>query len=251
MPETSVPQLSLIVPVFNGSERLPATLAQLRDFLCIREYAWELILVDDCSAPDTAVQLEEFARGMPHVTVLRNERNHGKGFSVRRGMLAARGQYRVFTDADLAYPAAEVEKIRAALADGADVAVACRVLPESRYLMSPSFFSYLYTRHVMSRAFNALVRLTLIPDVLDSQAGLKGFSARAADEIFERVTTPRFGFDVEALYIARKRGFRVRQIPVFFRYDDEPTTVRLAKDALEMARDLVRIRANDWRHRYD
>lgn len=251
MSDTSVPQLSLVVPVFNGSERLPATLAQLREFLCTRDYAWELIFVDDCSTPATAAQLADFARVMPHVTVLRNEHNHGKGFSVRRGMLAARGAQRVFTDADLAYPASEIEKIRTALADGADVAIACRVLPESRYLMSPSFFSYLYTRHVMSRAFNTLVRVTLIPGMLDSQAGLKGFSARAAEVIFPRVTTPRFGFDVEALFIARKRGFRIQQTPVFFRYDDEPTTVRFAKDAIEMARDLVRIRANDWRHRYD
>jgi dolichyl-phosphate beta-glucosyltransferase len=166
-------------------------------------------------------------------------------------MRVARGAYRVFTDADLAYPTTEIDKILDALRGGADVAVACRVLPDSRYLMSPTFFSYLYTRHVMSRLFNALVRWTLIPRVRDTQAGLKGFTAAAAELVFPRVTIPRFGFDVEALFIARKFGLSIEQVAVNFRYDEEPTTVRFVKDAAEMARDLGRIRTNEWRRRYD
>jgi dolichyl-phosphate beta-glucosyltransferase len=117
--------------------------------------------------------------------------------------------------------------------------------------MSPTFFSYLYTRHVMSRLFNALVRWTLIPRVRDTQAGLKGFTAAAAELVFPRVTIPRFGFDVEALFIARKFGLSIEQVAVNFRYDEEPTTVRFVKDAAEMARDLGRIRTNEWRRRYD
>jgi dolichyl-phosphate beta-glucosyltransferase len=166
-------------------------------------------------------------------------------------MLAARGAYRVFTDADLAYPPAEVSKIVRDLEAGADVAIACRVLPESRYLMSPTFFSYLYTRHVMSRVYNALVRLALIKGVLDTQAGLKGFTAHAAGVIFSRITIPRFGFDVEALFIARKHGLSIRQTAVDFRYDEEATTVKFAQDAMRMARDLYRIRDNDRRGKYD
>lgn len=245
------PVLSLIIPVFNGADRLQSTLSALRDFLCTRDYSWELILVDDCSAPAASRQLSAFAHQMPSVTVLRNERNRGKGHSVARGMLAATGAYRVFTDADLAYPLTEVERILAALRGTADIAVACRVLPESRYLMSPSFFSYLYTRHVMSRAYNLLVRMLLIPGILDTQAGLKGFSAGAAEAVFAKITTPGFGFDVEALFIARMRGFTIVQTPVCFRYDEEPTTVRFAEDALRMTRDLARIRWNRWRGRYD
>jgi dolichyl-phosphate beta-glucosyltransferase len=212
------PHLSLIVPVYNGAERLPASLDELRAFLRSQPYAWELILVDDCSNAETQRILQEFASTMP--------------------------------DADLAYPATEVAKILADLETGADVAIACRVLAESRYLMSPTFFSYLYTRHVMSRVFNALVRWTLIPRVLDTQAGLKGFTAHAAEIVFPRITIPRFGFDVEALFIARKHELSLAQTPVFFRYDEEPTTVRFAEDALRMIRDLVHIRRNDWRGRY-
>ena len=244
------PYLSLIVPVYNGADRLPASLAELRAYLGAQSYAWELILVDDNSGPETRAILEAFTRSMPAVVLLRNEENRGKGYAVTRGMRAAVGKYRVFTDADLAYPATEVGKILADLEGGADVAIACRVLAESRYLMSPSFFSYLYTRHVMSRVFNAMVRWTLIPRVLDTQAGLKGFTAHAAEIVFPRVTIPRFGFDVEALFIAKKHALSLAQTAVFFRYDEEPTTVRFVEDAIRMIRDLLHIRRNDWRGRY-
>ena len=242
--------LSLVVPVYNGADRLPSSLEQLRDFLRAQPYASELILVDDCSNAETRAILEAFASTMGEVRLIRNDENRGKGNAVTRGMRAAVGNYRVFTDADLAYPASEVGKILTDLEAGADVAIACRVLAESRYLMSPTFFSYLYTRHVMSRAFNAVVRWTLIPHVLDTQAGLKGFTAHAAEIVFPRITIPRFGFDVEALFIAKKHNLSLTQTAVFFRYDEEPTTVRFAEDALRMLRDLVHIRRNDWRGRY-
>ena len=248
---TRPPLLSLVVPVYNGVARLPAALDQFRAFLRSRPYSWELIFVDDHSDDRVAQMLDAFSTEAPCVQVLHNDRNMGKGYSVSRGMRAARGRFRVFTDADLAYPTTEIDKILDALQQGPDVAVACRVLPDSRYLMSPSFFSYLYTRHVMSRLFNALVRWTLIPRVRDTQAGLKGFSAKAADLVFPRLTIPRFGFDVEALFIARKFGLTIQQVAVNFRYDEEPTTVRFVKDAANMARDLARIRTNEWRRRYD
>ncbi|MDB4910878.1 MAG: putative glycosyltransferase [Gemmatimonadetes bacterium] len=246
----AAPHLSLIVPVYNGADRLPTSLEELRVFLRAQPYSWELILVDDCSNAETRAILEQFATSMPEVRLIRNEENRGKGSSVTRGMRAAVGKFRVFTDADLAYPATEVGKILADLEGGADVAIACRVLAESRYLMSPTFFSYLYTRHVMSRVFNAMVRWTLIPRVLDTQAGLKGFTAHAAEIVFPRITIPRFGFDVEALFIAKKHGLSLAQTAVFFRYDEEPTTVRFAEDVLRMMRDLLHIRRNDWRGRY-
>jgi dolichyl-phosphate beta-glucosyltransferase len=244
------PHLSLVVPVYNGADRLPASLQELRAFLRSQSYIWELILVDDCSNAETRAILERFAAENPEVRLIRNEENRGKGNAVTRGMRAAVGTFRVFTDADLAYPATEVGKILAELESGADVAIACRVLAESRYLMSPSFFSYLYTRHVMSRVFNAIVRWTLIPRVLDTQAGLKGFTAHAAEIVFPRITIPRFGFDVEALFIAKKHALSLAQTPVLFRYDEEPTTVRFAEDAMRMIRDLLHIRRNDWRGRY-
>jgi dolichyl-phosphate beta-glucosyltransferase len=194
--------------------------------------------------------MSAFAQSRPFTVYLRNESNAGKGASVARGMLAATGELRVFTDADLAYPPSEIGKIVADLEGGADVAIACRVLPESRYLMSPSFFHYLYTRHLMSRAFNLLVRMTLLKDVRDSQAGLKGFTARAAQAVFSRLSIPRFGFDVEALFIAQRHRFTVRQTAVFFRYDEEPTTVKFTQSIFQMLTDIVRVRLNQMRGKY-
>ena len=247
----TTPQLSVVMPVYNGASRISASLAEMREYLDAQPYSSELVLVDDHSAPETATLLRCFANATPNVRLLRNERNSGKGFTVARGLLAARGRHRVFTDADLAYPATQVGRIVSRLEAGADVAVACRVLPESRYLMSPTFFSYLYTRHVMSRIFNALVRATLVPGILDTQAGLKGFTDEAVESIFPRLATAGFGFDVEVLRLARRSGFTIAQTPVDFRYDDEPTTVHFVRDALLMIRDLASIRWKDWRGDYD
>ncbi len=243
--------MTLVVPSYNATDRLRASLVEVTAFLCAQPYDSELCLVDDGSAEPAAGVMREFAASHPGVTLLRNDSNEGKGASVRRGMLAARGRYRVFMDADVAYPPTEINKILRDLEAGADVAIACRVLRDSRYLMSPTFFHYLYTRHVMSRAFNVMVRAVLLDGVLDSQAGLKGFTANAAQVVFSRLTIPRFGFDVEALYVAQKQGLSVRQTAVHFRYDDEPTTVRFVKTAFTMAGDLARVKRSDWRGRYD
>jgi dolichyl-phosphate beta-glucosyltransferase len=251
MTASGPPHLTLVVPCYNGEDRLPAALSQLSAFLAAQAYTSELILVDDCSAEPAAKVLREYAAARPGITLIRNEKNSGKGASVSRGMLAGRGRYRVFTDADLAYPPEEVNKILHDLEGGADVAIACRVLPDSRYTMSPSFFHYLYTRHIMSRIFNLLARAVLLRDVLDSQAGLKGFTAGAAEIVFPRVTIPRFGFDVEALFVAQKHRMVVKQTAVFFKYDDEPTTVKFAQSAFTMAAELVQVRMNDWRGKYD
>jgi dolichyl-phosphate beta-glucosyltransferase len=250
-PTTDAPSLSLVIPVFDAVEQLPATLEALDDFAAHFPDSLEIVLVDDHSRRlETQVMLEEFARQRGFVRLLRNECNRGKGFSVTRGMLAARGRHRVFTDVDLAYPLDQVHRILADLRAGADVAIACRVLPESRYVMSPTFFHYLYTRHLMSRAFNAVVRGLLLPGILDTQAGLKGFTAEAATLCFERSTIPGFGFDIECLFVAQQRGLVIRQTAVRFRYDDEPTTVRFARDGRRMLKDIWRVKANAWRGRY-
>ena len=242
--------LSIVVPVFNGADTIGDSLDELDDFRRSSHQESELIIVDDGSDADTGDVLSEFAARAPGVSLLRNERNRGKGYSVARGLLAARGRYRVFTDADLAYPADQISRVVGVLEAGHDLAVACRVLPDSRYLMSPAFFRYLYTRHVMSRVFNGMVRAALIPDVLDAQAGLKGLTAEAADDLVPRLTIAGFAMDVELLYAAALRGYDVAQVPVFFRYDSEPTTVRFARDTVRMVSDLGRIRWNAFRGRY-
>jgi dolichyl-phosphate beta-glucosyltransferase len=242
--------VSLIVPVHDCNGSLARTIDGCGKFLDAADGRCELILVDDHgSDPRASLLLSRFAQ-REEVRLLRNDRNRGKGYSVKRGMLAAGGRFRVFTDADLAYPLEEVWRIVAALDGGADVAVACRVLPQSRYEMTSNYLRYFYTRHAMSRAFNRLVRLTLLPGVLDTQAGLKGYTSAAARDVFSRVSIPGFGFDLECLFVARSLGLRVEQLPVRFRYDDEPSTVRFIRDAMTMTSDLARIRFRGWTGEY-
>ena len=250
-PTSDVPVLSLVIPVYNAADQLPTTLDSVDQFASRYPGRIEVLFVDDCSSEvETQLILEDFARQRDYARVLRNANNRGKGFSVTRGMLAARGRYRVFTDVDLAYPLDQVNRIVDELVNGADVAIACRVLPESRYLMSPSFFHYLYTRHLMSRAFNRMVQTFLLPGILDTQAGLKGFTAEAAQLCFSRTTIPGFGFDIECLYVAQQHGLAIKQTAVSFRYDDEPTTVRFARDSSRMLRDIWQVRTNAWRGQY-
>ena len=241
--------LSIIVPVRNGEDRLPDHLRAIAEFRRTRPFPTEVVLVDDGSDEPAARILDRWGAQDGFVLV-RNEVNSGKGRAVRRGLLAARGAFRIFLDADLSYPVEEISKVLAALEAGSDVVVACRVLTESRYVMSPVFFRYLYTRHVLSRIFNALVRHTVLPGILDSQAGLKGLTAAATERIVPKLTIAGFAFDVELLYVAHLHGLRVRQVPVTFRYDSEPTTVRFVADGWRMVRDLARIRSNGIRGRY-
>ena len=250
-PTTDVPTLSLIIPVYNAADQLPATLRAVDAFATLYPGTVEVLFVDDHSNEvETQLILEDFSRQRTYARLLRNATNRGKGFSVTRGMAAARGTYRVFTDVDLAYPLDEVHKIVRELQAGSDVAIACRVLPESRYLMSPTFFHYLYTRHLMSRGFNKVVQAFLLPGILDTQAGLKGFTAEAARLCFSRTTIPGFGFDIECLYIAQQHGLAIKQTAVNFRYDEEPTTMRFASDSRRMLLDIWRVRTNAWRGQY-
>ena len=251
MHDTQSFDLSLIVPVFDQGGTLARALRELSRFMEAAPLTTQLVLVNDCSpCPDTRALLHDIGQ-RPNVLVLENGHNRGKGYSVARGMVSGSGRYRVFTDADLAYPLAEVWKIVVALERGADVAIACRVLPDSQYEMTSSYLRYLYTRHLMSRAFNKLVRFTLLPGVLDTQAGLKGYTATAARTVFSRVQIDGFGFDLECLFVARKLGLTIEQVPVRFRYADEPSTVRFVRDAGTMAADLARIRWRGWTGGYE
>ncbi len=235
--------LSVIVPVYNSASFISDTFRDLVDYLEKRQEEYELLFVDDGSLDNTKSILEELAGQHPRVSLIQNGTNRGKGYSVRLGMNYARGDFLVFTDADLAYPPTEIGKIVHVLREGADLAIATRVAPASRFIMSPEFFGYIYTRHLGSRLFNCLVRKVLGLSVLDSQAGLKGFSRKAKEIIFKRQTLEGFTFDVELIYIAKKFGLSVREVPVVFRYFSEPTTVSFMRQSLTSLKDLLTIRS--------
>lgn len=243
-------KLSVIVPVYNGAAFISETFQELVDYLEKLEEEYELLFVDDGSRDNTGSILEELAGRHPRVFLSRNGINRGKGHTVRMGMNQAQGDFLVFTDADLAYPPTEIGKIVHTLREGADLAIATRVAPASRFIMSPEFFGYIYTRHLGSRLFNWLVRKVLDLSILDSQAGLKGFSRKAKEIVFNRQTLEGFTFDVELIYIAKKFGLAVREVPVVFRYFSEPTTVSFMRQSLASLKDLLHIRSQDHKGRY-
>jgi dolichyl-phosphate beta-glucosyltransferase len=246
------PFATLILPVYNAEAFLEATLREVEAWLAAREEPWELIVVDDASQDATGGILDAFAAAKvgDAIQVLRFDANHGKGLAVRVGLDRASGRVAIFTDCDLAYPLTNIDGILARLAAGADAAIACRVEPQSTYLIHPDFFSYLFTRHLMGRLFNAICRGVALPGLKDTQAGLKGFRTAVVKPLLSRLRMDGFSFDVELLRGLVDRGARIEEVAVAFRYDSEPSTVHFTLDALRMARDLVRVRWRSWRGRY-
>ena len=238
--------MSLVIPVYNAAGFIAENMRSAAMFLRLLEGPNELIVVDDASTDGSSKILQEMAPNQAGVsfTLLRNDRNRGKGYSVRRGMRVARGRHLIFNDADFTYPVEEVGIFSHYLDDGHDVVIGSRMHPDSKYVISPKFIRYLYTRHVMSRIFNFMVNVTLGLGIRDTQAGIKGFEREAGLKIFERHSLNRFSFDLELLFIARKMGLKIAEVPVHFFYKKEPTTIRFSKDSLIMLYDIARIR---WR----
>jgi dolichyl-phosphate beta-glucosyltransferase len=234
------PALSVVIPAYNEALRLPASLVRVKEHLVRLGVDHEIVVVDDGSTDATSAVARAAGEG---VRVLRHEPNRGKGYAVRRGMLAATGARRLLTDADLSTPIEELAKLEAALDGGCDVAIGSRAIAGARIeVHQPAY------REVMGRLFNRLVRLLLLPGLHDTQCGFKLFSARAAEAAFADAALDGFSFDVEALYLARQRGLRIAEVPVTWR-NDAATRVGLGGGAAAFV-DLLRIRLRAWRGAY-
>ena len=231
--------LSVVVPAYNERARLPPTLRKIAAFLHGRPH--EIVVVDDGSTDGTAEAAQEVGGGA--VVVLRNEGNRGKGYSVRRGMLAARGERRLFSDADLSTPIEELARLERALDEGHQIAIGSRALAGARIEVRQPWY-----RENMGRLFNLFVRALAVPGVRDTQCGFKLFTGAAAQAVFSTARLDGFSFDVEALYIARQLGYRIAEVPVSWR-NDAATRVGLL-GGFQAFPDLLRIRLNDWRGCY-
>jgi dolichyl-phosphate beta-glucosyltransferase len=230
----TAPALSVVVPALNEEDRLPRTLERIVSHLGRRREGYELVVVDDGSRDRTAERAQ--AAG---ATVLRNETNRGKGYAVRRGMLAARGARRLMTDADLSTPIEELDRLCARMDEGHDVVIGSRALPGSRIEVRQPWY-----RENMGRVFNLFVRALAVPGLTDTQCGFKLFSGPAARDVFSAARLDGFSFDVEVLFLARRKGYRIAEVPVVWR-NDAATRVSLLRGFLAFP-DLLRIRANDW-----
>jgi dolichyl-phosphate beta-glucosyltransferase len=229
---------SLIIPAHNEEHRLPATLKTVDAFFDKQTYASEILVVENGSQDQTAVVTEAFATDHPRVRLIRESRR-GKGLAVRRGMLEATGDYRFICDADLSMPIEEVSKFLPPHQGAYEVAIGSREAAGAHRYNEPAY------RHLMGRVFNTLVKLFAVPGFEDTQCGFKCFRGAAAQDIFGVQCLEGMSFDVEALYIARKRGYRIVEVPIDWYYMSE-SRVRLVEDSLHMFSDILAIRRN-WR----
>jgi glycosyltransferase involved in cell wall biosynthesis len=234
--------LSIIVPAHNETRRLPATLTKILGFLDGRDYLYEVIIVENGSTDGTFALAASLAERNEFVRVFQ-EKRRGKGLAVRRGMLEAVGEYRFLCDADLSMPIEEIVRFLPPALDDFDVAIGSREAPGAQVIDEP------LRRRRMGRMFNRLVRATVLPGLRDTQCGFKCFRADAAREIFSRARLDGMAFDVEALYLARRLGFRIVEIPIPWQFDAD-SRVRALRDSLQMAGDLLRIRFNNAIGRY-
>lgn len=239
----TTPLLSIIIPAYNEEHRLPDTLERIARFLDQQSYPAEVIVVENGSSDRTLEVAREFAGRDERVRALHEERR-GKGRAVRTGMLAASGQFRFICDADLSMPIEQVNRFLPPHLEGADIAIASREAPGAVRYNEPEY------RHLTGRVFNALVRWLALPGLQDTQCGFKCFRAEVAEEVFPLQTINGWTFDVEVLYIARRRGYRICEIPIDWYFNPE-SKVRVLRDSWRMFRDLLTIRANGRRGAYD
>lgn len=232
--------LSLVIPAYKEGGRIGGTIAQVCRYLDAQPYKWEVIVVIDGGPAADAEEARAAAAGRPNVRVLVNDRNRGKGFSVRRGFAEARGDRLVFIDADLSLPIEGLGPMMARFDAGADVVIASRMAEGARIEGMPPPL-----RSAMSRVFNVFVQAVALPGLRDTQCGFKGFTAVAARTIFVSQKSDRFGFDVEALFLARKHGLRIEELPVTCRYHAGSSVNHFGAVA-NMIADVIAVR---FRHR--
>jgi dolichyl-phosphate beta-glucosyltransferase len=237
------PELSVVIPAYNEERRLVWSLIRVFHFLRDRGVQGEVIVVDDGSRDRTAELVRQLARSRPGLRLVANPGNRGKGYSVRHGMLEARGRVALFTDADLSAPIEEAPKLLDALAEY-DVAIGSRALDRSLI-----FHRQPRWRELAGIAFNRALRLFTGLPFEDTQCGFKAFRMDRARILFEQQTIEGFGFDPEILFLARRHGLRTVEIPVRWAHDPD-SRVAVLSDGLKMVRDVVRVRWNAMRGRY-
>lgn len=226
------PYLSIVIPVYNGGADIYANAARVLAYLDKKDFTSEVIFVNDGSSDDTGKAL--LAIQDARVRVITNEKNMGKGYSVKRGMLSAKGKFVVFCDADLAYPIEQVDGLLNRLEAGSDIAIGSRVHKESIFILHCRDLRYIFIRHLFSRTFNLLIRLILVKGITDTQIGFKGFTSKAAQTLFSRQTARDFSFDIEILYLARKAGLQIKEIPVTLVYSSGASAVSMLRDPFSM-----------------
>lgn len=239
----SKPFLSIIIPAHNEERRLPDTLEKIFAFLRTQPYTSEVIVVENASQDRTLEVAQKYSERFAGLRVLQ-EPQRGKGNAVRRGMTATSGQYRFICDADLSMPIEQVNRFLPPALPDVDIAIGSREAPGAVRYDEPLH------RHLVGRVFNTIVRLTVLPGLQDTQCGFKCFRGEVAEDIFPSQTITGWSFDVEILFIARRRGYRIVEVPIDW-YFNPDSHIRVLRDSTRMAADLLAIRLNDLRGLYE
>jgi glycosyltransferase involved in cell wall biosynthesis len=239
------PHISIVIPAYNESARIGATLDRVLN--CVREQRWdaEILVVDDGSTDDTAAVVQHWMGTSPGLHLVRNPGNRGKGYSVRNGLLQSAGDVVMFTDADLSAPMEEAERLFNAIDTGADVAIGSRWMDRRRQTVKQPLY-----RQFFGRCFNGVTRLVMGLPFDDTQCGFKAFRRDTAQIVFRLQTIERWGFDPEILFIARKLKFRIVEVPVTWGHD-ERSRMSYLKDGMKMLEEMATIRYNSLAGRYD
>ena len=239
----AAPFLSIVIPAYNEEFRLPKTLEQMLSFSESQPYATEVLVVENGSQDRTFEVAQAIAERHPNVTVLK-ESGRGKGLAVRRGMLQARGEYRFMCDADLSMPVEEINRFLPPALQGVDIAIGSREAPGSVRYNEPQY------RHLGGRVVNTMIRLLALPGLQDTQCGFKCFRAPAAEELFRLQTLTGWSFDIELLYIARRHGYHIVEVPIHWYFDPE-SKLSVVSDAVKMGIDIFTIHRNQAKGIYD
>lgn len=231
-------ELSIVIPAYNEERRLGPTLDRIADYCAGRGLAHEILVVDDGSTDRTSELVE--THGAPGLRLLRQPANRGKGAALKAGVTASAGERVLVTDADLSAPIGELERLEPRLAGGADVVIGSRAAPGARLDRRQPIY-----RELMGKTFNRIIRLLGVRGLSDTQCGFKLFTGAAARDLFPRLTVDGFAYDVELVWLARRRGYRVEEVGVAWS-DSGESRVHALRDSAAMLRDVIRMR---WRHR--
>lgn len=236
--------LSIVIPAYNEETRIAGSLEKIYFYLEQQTYTCELIIVDDGSTDLTVQVVEDILKRIEHGTLIQNEVNRGKGYSVRQGVLHSHGEYVLFSDADLSTPIEEVEKLFWHLDQGYDIAVGSRGLQESDIQIRQSWY-----RENMGKIFNRIIRALMLTTFSDTQCGFKCFRGDVARKLFAQQKIDHFSFDVEVLYLATCHGYRVKEVPIQW-FNEPNSQVNAIYDSSKMFKDLLKIRYNAWMGKY-